>query len=185
MTSSLFGGSRGMTRVLGMLCLCAFAAGCGDDSSEDGEKSASADVAGLGDNTGVDGSITFEQASGGVRVSGSVTGLEPGSVHGFHLHVNGDCSSADGMSAGGHWNPSQTMHGAPSSATSHLGDLGNIEADSQGVAEVSITKAGMTLGDSAATDVIGRAVIVHAAPDDLMTDPTGNAGARIGCGVVR
>lgn len=171
---------------LAVVFACAVSAGCSDDEKDSDTKSgASADVAGLGANTGVTGAITFSAASGGVAISGTVSGLAPNSTHGFHLHQMGDCSSADGMSAGGHWNPKAQVHGAPTNSASHLGDLGNIEADANGVASISLTKAGATVGGGAETDVIGRAVIVHADADDQVTDPTGNAGARIACGVVR
>jgi Cu-Zn family superoxide dismutase len=89
-----------------------------------------------------------------------------------------------GGAAGGHWNPAMHMHGAPEAMT-HLGDLGNLTADAAGAVNITITKAGITVGDGAMTDVIGRAVIVHANPDDLTSQPVGNAGGRMACGVVQ
>lgn len=169
-----------------LLLLLATQLGCGseDDTEDAAPATARAQVTGLGTNAGVvSGSLTFTPGSGNVTVAGQVQGLAANSVHGFHLHMTGDCSDPTGMSAGGHWNPAMHMHGAPA-AMSHLGDLGNITAGADGVAPISVTKAGITIADAAMTDVIGRAVIVHADPDDLMTDPTGMAGARIACGVV-
>src|SRR5688572_1017827 len=157
--------------------------GCGDDA-DDAPKTAVADIQGLGTNTAVTGRLTFEQVSAGVMITGSISGLAPNSTHGMHLHEKGDCSAADGMSAGGHWNPSAHMHGGLESAASHLGDLGNLVADSSGKAMVSLTKAGAKVADGSAMDVVGRGVIIHADADDLMTDPSGNSGARIACGSV-
>jgi Cu-Zn family superoxide dismutase len=157
--------------------------GCGDDD-DDAAKTAVADIQGLGTNTAVMGTLTFKQVAAGVMITGSISGLEPNSTHGAHLHEKGDCSAADGMSAGGHWNPTAQMHGSLEGAASHLGDLGNLVADSSGKATVSLTKAGAKVGDGSAMDVIGRGVIVHAAADDLMTDPSGNSGARIACGSI-
>ena len=119
----------------------------------------------------------------GVHFTGRITGLPPG-PHGFHIHENGDCSAPDASSAGGHFNPTGAAHGAPDAAAHHLGDLGNIEADSYGNAEVNVHVGGITLGEGA-NSIKGKAVIVHAAADDFQTQPTGNAGARLACGVIQ
>lgn len=137
----------------------------------------------LGD-SGVSGTLNFTAAEGGVLVEGEIAGLEPNSKHGFHIHEKGDCSSPDGKSAGGHFNPESAEHGGLDTAPSHTGDLGNIEADASGVAKVSKLKSGATLTDGD-TAVLGRGVIVHAKYDDLTSQPTGAAGARIACGVIR
>jgi Cu-Zn family superoxide dismutase len=131
----------------------------------------------------VTGTVTFFQTRGGVRVVAVVAGLTPGS-HGFHLHQNGDCSAPDGSSAGGHFMASETTHGAPEQPAGqrHTGDLGNLEADASGTARYDRTDALLTFDGPNA--LVGRAVIVHASPDDYTTQPTGNAGARIACGVV-
>jgi superoxide dismutase, Cu-Zn family len=172
-----------------LLPLVPAALGC-SSSSDKGAGSASVSVAALAA-SGVSGTLTFAASSGGVTITGTISGLPPNTQHGFHVHENGACGDATatdgtvtiGGAAGGHWNPAGQMHGAPTGA-SHLGDLGNVSADANGVATVSITKTGMTLGDGATTDPIGKAVIVHANPDDLTSQPVGNAGGRIGCGVI-
>src|SRR5690606_37200328 len=130
------------------------------------------------------GTLAFAIVDGGIRVTGEVTGLAPGSEHGFHVHENGDCSAPDGTSARGHFNPGTTDHGRVGHGTHHAGDSDNIVANDQGVATVDTLLQGATLGDGEATEIIGRGVIVHADPDDYATQPTGNAGARLACGVI-
>ncbi len=139
-------------------------------------------LAGLGDNTGLSGQVTFLSQSDGVQIEGHVAGLIPESVHGFHVHETGSCASADGMSAGGHFNPEGHAHGSIT-GVSHIGDLGNITADQSGNATINVFKAGATLGTDA-NSLLGRAVIVHVTADDLTSQPTGAAGARIACGVI-
>jgi len=129
----------------------------------------------------VAGTVGFAAVEGGVRVSGRVTGLTPGS-HGFHVHEKGDCSAADFTSAGGHFNPTGDPHAGPTEAKRHAGDMGNIEANKDGVAEINYLDT--KLGFEGASNVVGRGVIVHANADDLKTQPTGNAGGRVACGVV-
>ena len=129
----------------------------------------------------VRGTIYFTKVASGVRIDGEVTGLKPGS-HGFHIHEKGDCSAPDAASAGGHYNPTKMPHGAPSSAERHLGDFGNIEANSAGVARFSRIDRSATL--EGANSIIGHGVIVHADPDDLKSQPAGNAGKRVACGVI-
>ena len=131
----------------------------------------------------VGGTIRFHRAGEGVHVTGELTGLAPSGKHGFHLHEFGDCSAPDGTSAGGHFAPEGHPHGPPDPTTHHAGDLGNVEADAEGHAKVDVTVPGLTLatGDRA---IVGRALIVHGQPDDLTSQPAGNAGPRVGCGVV-
>ena len=132
----------------------------------------------------VRGVVTFVQQSPGVAaVTVRVSGLKPGQEHGFHLHDKGDCSSGDGMSAGGHFNPASKPHG-PQDADHHAGDLPALKADANGIAAVNFTIKGVLVGTCEANDVIGHGLIVHAAPDDYATQPTGNSGARIACGVI-
>jgi Cu-Zn family superoxide dismutase len=130
------------------------------------------------------GTLTLVSSETGVRLEGRVEGLTPGAKHGFHVHETGDCSAPDASSAGAHFNPGGHAHAGPDDAMRHLGDLGNLEADAAGVATVALSIEGATLGDGGANDLLRRAVIVHAAPDDLVTQPTGNAGARIACAVI-
>jgi Cu-Zn family superoxide dismutase len=127
------------------------------------------------------GTVTFEESEGRVRISAQFTGLEPGK-HGFHIHENGDCSAPDGTSAGGHFNPGETEHGAPDSPIHHAGDLGNIEADADGNANFEMTADFISLSEGP-NSIQGKGVILHAAEDDF-GQPTGNAGARLACGVV-
>lgn len=127
------------------------------------------------------GIVTFTLVENGVRVIGEFSGLTPGK-HGFHIHEFGDCSAPDGTSAGGHYNPSSMPHSMPSSHKRHMGDMGNIEAGADGTAFLDYVDAVISLNGE--HSIIGRGVIVHENPDDLTTQPTGAAGARIACGVV-
>ncbi len=134
-----------------------------------------------GTNTG--GRVTFDQQAGGVMVVVSVTGLPPGSQHGFHVHEKGDCSAPDAMSAGGHFNPTGKPHGQMSAPDHHAGDMNNLTADSAGNARAQFLMPDVTVGAGPAS-VVGRAVVVHKDPDDYRTQPTGNSGGRIACGVI-
>ena len=144
--------------------------------------SATAELKATEGNT-VAGTLTFVPVDGGIRVTGQVTGLQ-GGEHGFHVHENGDCSAPDASSAGGHFNPASTAHGRVGQGEHHAGDSDNISANAQGVATVDTLLQGVTLGDGSGTDIVGRGVIVHADPDDYTTQPTGNAGGRLACGVI-
>lgn len=132
----------------------------------------------------VRGVVTFTRKESGVRVKARVEGLQPGQKHGFHLHRFGDLRSADGTSAGGHFDPEGTNHHDRPNADEphHAGDLGNLKANDTGVATYSrvIENIAVVGHDS---PVVGRAVVVHAEPDDF-GQPTGNAGPRIGVGVI-
>jgi Cu-Zn family superoxide dismutase len=129
------------------------------------------------------GTVTFQQQGDKVKVEAKLTGLPPNSEHGFHAHEKGDCSSGDGMSTGGHFNPSGKPHG-PQDADHHAGDMPGIKADASGNASASFTLSGVTIG-SGTSDLVGRGLILHAGPDDYKTQPTGNSGARIACGVIK
>ena len=129
------------------------------------------------------GTVTFTQKGSKVAVEAKVSGLTPGN-HGFHIHEKGDCSSGDGMSAGGHFNPTGKPHGNPSAPDHHAGDMPMLVADASGNASLSSDVDVMTIG-SGATDIVGKAVIVHKDADDFTTQPTGNSGARVACGVIR
>lgn len=131
----------------------------------------------------VTGSVRFFAVADGVRVSASVRGLPSNGEHGFHVHENGDCSSPDAMSAGGHFNPHGHPHG-PQGAARHAGDMPSLKADATGRAETTFLLSGVGLGSGPA-DLKGKAVIVHAKPDDYRTQPTGNAGGRLACGVIQ
>jgi superoxide dismutase, Cu-Zn family len=130
------------------------------------------------------GTIDFVQSGSKVRVSGNVSGLTPGREHGFHIHEAGDCSSGDGMSAKGHFNPQGKPHGHPSASERHAGDMPSLRADASGNAKVDAELDIVTVA-AGPTSVVGRGLIVHADPDDYKTQPTGNAGARLACAVIR
>lgn len=124
------------------------------------------------------GTVTFEEADDGVRVQGEFEGLEPG-MHGFHIHEFGDCTADDGTSAGGHYNPTNSDHGAPDDDERHMGDMGNIEANDDGSATINYVDEEIEL-----SSIAGRGVVVHGGEDDLQSQPSGDAGPRVGCGVV-
>ena len=130
------------------------------------------------------GEATFEQAGDKVRVIVFAQGLKPGADHGFHIHEAGDCSSGDGMSAKGHFNPHGKPHGDPKSAERHAGDLPSLKAGKDGRAKIDVTVDAISIGQGAG-NIVGRGLIIHADPDDYTTQPTGNAGARIACGVIK
>ncbi len=130
------------------------------------------------------GEATF--VKNGLRVTFHlvVEGAPPG-PHGVHLHERGDCSSPDALSAGPHWNPTGEAHGRWGHPPFHRGDLGNVEIGADGKGSLTLTTDLWTIGGDPTTGVLNRAVVVHEAADDFVTQPTGNAGARIACGVVR
>ena len=130
------------------------------------------------------GEATFEeQGDKLVRVVVFVQGLKPGQEHGLHIHEKGDCSAPDAMSAGGHFNPLGKPHGHPGSAERHAGDLPALKANKAGRASVHVDVGAISLKPGP-TSIIGRAIVVHALPDDYKTQPTGNSGARLACGVI-
>jgi Cu-Zn family superoxide dismutase len=129
----------------------------------------------------VEGKILFETEGDGVEVSGRITGLSPGR-HGLHIHAFGDCSAPDAESAGHHFNPTHQDHGGPNDPIRHVGDLGNLAAGEDGVVNFKLTDARLAL--EGPDSIVGRAVIVDAKPDDLKSQPNGESGARLACGVI-
>lgn len=130
----------------------------------------------------VNGTVTYTREGDAVRVNATINGLGSNSNHGFHIHQYGDCSADDGTSAGGHYSPQDMQHGAPDNTERHMGDLGNLSSNQDGVATLNFTDSVIELtGESG---ILGRGVIVHAGEDDFETQPTGDAGARLGCGVI-
>lgn len=129
----------------------------------------------------VNGKVTFIQLDKGVKVIADVDGLTPGE-HGFHIHEFGDCSAPDGSSAGGHYNPTNSIHAGPEDTPRHVGDLGNLEAGTDGQAHYE--RVDYILQLSGDQSIIGKSVIVHEDRDDFVSQPTGNAGARQACGVI-
>ena len=128
------------------------------------------------------GVVRFQQQGDNVLVAASFTGLAPGG-HGFHIHETGDCSAPDASSAGGHFNPTGKPHGHPHKGEHHAGDLPMLTADANGNASLNATLTSVTLREGP-SNIVGRAVIVHSAPDDFTTQPTGNSGGRLACGVI-
>ena len=130
----------------------------------------------------VSGTVTFTEVADGVQVHAELTGLTPGK-HGFHVHEFGDCSAADASSAGAHFNPTNQPHAAPDATARHVGDMGNIEADASGSAKLDYLDHSMSLA-SDSRSITGRSVVVHAKADDLKSQPAGDSGARVACGVI-
>lgn len=124
------------------------------------------------------GTVTFTTTDDGVQVQAEIEGLEEGN-HGFHIHQYGDCSASDGTSAGGHFNPADNDHAGPTDSPRHMGDMGNIEADADGNATIDYVDSTIDMDQ-----IIGRGLIVHGGEDDLESQPTGDAGPRMGCGVI-
>lgn len=131
------------------------------------------------------GNLRFTQKADGVELNVDMKGIDPGTNHGFHIHENGDCSGRDAKSAGGHFDPTEHKHGSPESKMHHLGDLGNIKADKNGMIKKSIMIPGATISGERAFSIINRSVILHSKADDFTSQPSGNAGARIACAVIR
>jgi len=189
-----------------MILLAALAVGCGSEPADEGtdetttgdetetdvevvrETGPTADVGARAvaemaptEGNSVSGTVVFMQGDDSLQVSVELTGLEAGTSHGFHVHETGDCSAPDGTSAGGHYNPEGHDHALPDAGPRHAGDMGNVTADDEGNVRVSLEFSNITLGGP--NPIEGRAVILHASPDDG-GQPTGNAGARIACGVI-
>ncbi len=131
----------------------------------------------------VQGTIRFVQIGDVVRITGEITGHSKG-PKGFHIHEKGDCSDPKAMSASGHFNPHKSKHGGPYDPVKHAGDLGNLAFNDQGVAKINFTVGDISVSKDKSDGIIGRALVVHMDPDDLKTDPTGNAGGRVACGVI-
>ena len=131
----------------------------------------------------VAGTVRFEQSGSKVVVTAAITGLKPSSEHGFHVHEKGDCSAPDATSAGGHFNPAGRPHGHHGKAERHAGDMPNLRADASGTARVTWETDLLSVGSGAA-DVIGRSVVIHRDPDDYASQPAGNSGPRLSCGVI-
>ena len=132
----------------------------------------------------VSGNATFVQLGGKVRVTANVSGLKPNGQYGFHIHEAGDCSSGDGMSAKGHYNPLAKPHGHHSTMDRHAGDMPNLQSDASGNAKLTADLDVITVA-AGPTSIVGRGLIVHVQPDDYKSQPVGNAGARSACAVIQ
>lgn len=130
------------------------------------------------------GMLSVTAEADGVRISGQLMGLPKSAEVGFHIHEKGDCSAPDASSAGEHFNPTNAQHGNPESGAHHAGDMLNVKSDDTGMAQVDVKATGVTLGGGQPNDVLGKAVVVHEKADDYTTQPSGNSGPRIACGVI-
>jgi len=162
--------------------------GSGRQEQQSGERAASTATAtaqiGPASGSRVEGTATFTQTENGVRMTLDLRNVAPG-LHALHLHEKGDCSAPDATSAGDHWNPTSEAHGHRGHSDEfHAGDIDNIEAASDSTVQFEATVEGWSIGGDPNTDIIGKAVIIHANPDDFTSQPSGNAGARIACGVI-
>ena len=185
-----------------LFCLALVVAGCGEHGEghdhAEGQDHAEGHDAGYGDaaaaatatarieptsGSGVSGTATFTVQDGQVTLALKLENCPPGE-HAFHIHETGDCSAADGTSAGGHWNPGGDDHGQWGQTPFHLGDIGNLTVGDDGTGSMVLTTDSWSIGTGASDDIVGRAVIVHASEDDFQTQPTGAAGGRIACGVI-
>lgn len=188
--------SKALNLTLGMaLFTAALAGGCSSESKKSAEaknqESAAAPTATppqaleaslkAASGSKVKGTVQFMPETNGVRVVANLEGLKPNSKHGFHIHDKGDCSDPKFKSAGDHWNPDHKKHGGPDSPEHHAGDLGNIKADATGHASLDQV-VGWLKGSEMA--ISGRSVVLHQKADDLKTQPSGNSGDRIACGVI-
>ena len=129
------------------------------------------------------GKMYLRPVQGGVQVFGKLTGLNPGSTYAIHIHENGTCASK-GKDAGGHFNPLNKQHAHPSTPESHAGDLPNLTADANGVASINFVREDISVDPRVANTVYNRAFIIHAGADDYVSQPAGNAGDRMACGVI-
>lgn len=168
-----------MIRLIAPVAAAFFVTACATPPSG---PSASAQLMATTGNTAT-GQVQFTQKGDKVLVTGEVRGLKPNAEHGFHVHEKGDCSSGDGMSAGGHFNPEGKAHGAYGHGEHHAGDVPSLKADATGTARFSFESRTLSVGSGTA-DVVGRGLIVHRDPDDFKTQPTGNSGPRLACGVI-
>ena len=148
-----------------------------------GLQSAKATLSGCSDSK-MNGIVEFTESDGVVKMTARMSNVNQG-VHGFHIHAIGDCSSADGKSAGGHWNPTEEDHGKWGTPPFHSGDIGNFEADKNGTGTISMKTDLWCIGcGDEKKNIVGKSIIVHAGEDDCTSQPSGAAGARIACGII-
>lgn len=172
-----------MSSLKTLAILLVFLAGCSQPKTEEtthakpSVSNAVAVVHPVGD-SGVMGTVYFKATEEGVAVKATLNGLVAGN-HGFHIHQYGDCTAPDGTSAGGHFNPGGNQHNSPDADDRHMGDMGNIMADSNGFASLEYVDSTIRMDQ-----ILGRGIIVHAGEDDLSSQPSGAAGPRVACGVI-
>lgn len=178
--------------LLTILCLGWFSTSCGNKQvttigeslSKSPPSTAFAKMESKSDSK-VQGTILLTQDSETqVTLQIDLRGFAPNTTHAFHVHANGDCSDAGAASAGPHFNPAGTRHGGPDHENRHAGDMGNLDADEKGEVHTQKTNTLVTLQENVPNSAIGKSIIIHEAVDDFQTQPTGNAGARVACGVI-
>jgi Cu-Zn family superoxide dismutase len=151
--------------------------------SDNTEQTATAILSGASDSN-VTGSATFTQSGDGeVHLMLRVENVPPGD-HAVHLHENGDCSAADASSAGGHWNPTNEDHGKRGEGSFHKGDIDNMTVGEDGTGTIDMDVEGWSIGGGDDSNILNKAVIIHAGADDFTSQPSGDAGSRIACGVI-
>ena len=187
---------RGIMNLAGLLCiaLIIFLSSCntgtrqadeGEEEDQNEERTAKATME-PASGSNVTGEVTFtERENGKVRIEVEVENLSPGE-HAVHLHENGDCSAEDASSAGGHWNPTMKPHGKRGDGTAfHKGDIDNMKVGDDGKGTLTMTIDGWSIGGPDSTNIVGKSVIIHEKADDFTSQPSGNAGGRISCGVIK
>jgi len=166
--------------VLGIIAAGLVIIGCKSSVTTDNSKTLNLNFESKS-GSNVTGTAVFTEKNGEVTFTAKLTGLKPG-VHAIHIHEKSDCSAADATSTGGHWNPTFKKHGKWGDAEYHKGDIGNFTADAQGNGTITMTTNEWCIGcGDANKDILGKGLIVHDKPDDFVTQPTGNAGARVAC----
>ena len=131
----------------------------------------------------VTGTAVLKQSGDSITLTVEIQNATPG-LHAVHIHEKGDCSSPDGKSAGGHWNPTEVAHGEWGEGEFHLGDIGNMTVGDDGAGKIELTTDQWEMGTGSIRDIVGKGIIVHAGADDFTSQPSGAAGARIGCGAI-
>lgn len=174
--------TESVTIIVGAAALALTLTACGTIGRGQGSASAATTLSPTAGNSAA-GTVTFQPRGSRTVVTARITGLKPNAEHGFHVHEKGDCSSADASSAGGHFNPGGQPHAFHGVRERHAGDMPNLRADANGVASLSWDTDLLTV-DSGPAGVLGRSVVVHRDPDDFRTQPAGNSGPRLACGVI-
>lgn len=177
-----------MRRVIFVLIAMIGLSACPEEERD--PRRAAATIAGKGAAMAMGGTALFEEVGNGVRLTLTLSNAPPGD-HGVHVHEGmscadtvGDAGAVAAGAAGGHFNPTMEMHGEAADDNAHAGDLGNIEVEDDGRGELTITTRYLMIGEGVA-NLVGKAIVIHADPDDEMTDPSGDSGARIGCGIIQ
>lgn len=169
--------------ILSILIVIAVIIGCKTTNNSNDAKSLKL-VFESKSNSAVTGNATFKEKSGKVTFIAIMSGLKPG-IHAIHIHEKSDCTAADGSSAGGHWNPTFKKHGKWGAGECHKGDIGNFVADEKGNGSITLTTDEWAIGgEDASKNIIGKGLIVHQGADDFISQPAGNAGARIACSAI-